>query len=185
VPPHTVGSTTRLGVNRFGSTASFRMADGSGGRQRSYPRSAASVQWPVSRRSASLRSIVCNVHQHGACITGNRRQSMGRSRGGLTSKIHALVDTNGLPVRLALTAGEAHDNRLAGKLLSRMMSGQCCWRTVAMTPIGSEPLFVSTVLGRTSHQKAIGQRRYASVRISTVRETWSSGSSGNSAEIFV
>ena len=26
---------------------------------------------------------------------------MGRSRGGLTSKIHAVVDTNGLPVRLA------------------------------------------------------------------------------------
>jgi transposase len=52
-----------------------------------------------------------------------RRQSMGRSRGGLTSKIHALVDTNGLPVRLALTAGEAHDNRLAGKLLSRLKSG--------------------------------------------------------------
>jgi transposase len=48
---------------------------------------------------------------------------MGRSRGGLTSKIHALVDTNGLPVRLALTAGEAHDNRLAGKLLSRLNSG--------------------------------------------------------------
>jgi hypothetical protein len=37
---------------------------------------------------------------------------MGRSRGGLTCKIHAVVDTNGLPVRLALTAGEAHDNRL-------------------------------------------------------------------------
>ena len=44
------------------------------------------------------------VHQHGACVSRNRRQSMGRSRGGLTSKIHALVDTNGLPVRLALTA---------------------------------------------------------------------------------
>jgi hypothetical protein len=49
--------------------------------------------------------------QRGACITRNRRQSMGRSRGGLTSKIHAVVDTNGLPVRLALTAGDAHDNR--------------------------------------------------------------------------
>ena len=49
--------------------------------------------------------------------------SAGRSRGGLTSKIHAVVDTNGLPVRLALTAGEAHDNRLAGKLLSRLKSG--------------------------------------------------------------
>src|SRR3954465_10998363 len=48
---------------------------------------------------------------------------MGRSRGGLTSKIHAVVDTNGLPVRLALTAGEAHDNRLARRLLSRLKSG--------------------------------------------------------------
>jgi hypothetical protein len=31
-------------------------------------------------------------------------------------QIHAVVDTNELPIRLALTAGEAHDNRLAGKL---------------------------------------------------------------------
>ena len=46
---------------------------------------------------------------------------MGRSRGGLTCKIHALVDTNGFPVRLALMAGETHDNRLAGKLLSRLL----------------------------------------------------------------
>jgi transposase len=42
----------------------------------------------------------------------------------LTSKIHALVDSNSLPVRLALTPGEAaHDNRLVGKLLSRLKSG--------------------------------------------------------------
>jgi transposase len=40
----------------------------------------------------------------------------------LTSKIHAVVDTNGLPVRLALTAGETHDNRLAGSLLSGLKS---------------------------------------------------------------
>jgi Transposase DDE domain len=65
-----------------------------------------------------IDTSVVRVHQHGACITRNRRQSMGRSRGGLTSKIHAVVDANWLPVRLALTAGEAHDNRLAGTLLS-------------------------------------------------------------------
>lgn len=41
------------------------------------------------------------VHQHGACVTKNKRQLMGRSRGGLISKIHALVDSNGLPIRLA------------------------------------------------------------------------------------
>jgi transposase len=45
------------------------------------------------------------------------------TRSGLTSKIHALVDASGLPVRLAVTPGEAHDNRLAGKLLSRPKAG--------------------------------------------------------------
>mgnify|MGYP006208386507 CR=1 FL=1 len=34
---------------------------------------------------------------------------MGRSRGGLTTKIHALVDANGLPILLKLTEGQAHD----------------------------------------------------------------------------
>jgi len=43
-----------------------------------------------------IDTSIVRVHQHGACITRNRRQSMGRSRGGLTSKIHAVVDTNGL-----------------------------------------------------------------------------------------
>ncbi|WP_456726233.1 IS5 family transposase [Bradyrhizobium sp. USDA 3397] len=70
-----------------------------------------------------IDSSIVRVHQHGACTAKNQRQSIGRSRGGLTSKIHALVDSNGLPVRLALTPGEAHDNRLAGKLLSRLKPG--------------------------------------------------------------
>ena len=36
-----------------------------------------------------IDTSIVRVDQHGACITRNRRQSMGRSRGGLTSKIHA------------------------------------------------------------------------------------------------
>jgi transposase len=39
------------------------------------------------------------------------------------SKIHAVAVTNGLPVRLGLTAGEADDNRLVLQLLSRLRSG--------------------------------------------------------------
>src|SRR6187551_467483 len=70
-----------------------------------------------------IDTSIVRVHQHGACIARNKRQSMGRSRGGLTSKIHAVVDRSGLPIRLALTTGEAHDNRLAAKLLSRLKSG--------------------------------------------------------------
>jgi hypothetical protein len=70
-----------------------------------------------------IDTSIVRVYQHDACITRNRRQSMGRSRGGLTSKIHALVDTHSRPVGLAVTPGEAHDNRLAGKLLSRLKAG--------------------------------------------------------------
>ncbi len=42
---------------------------------------------------------------------------MGRSRGGLTTKIHALVDANGLPLRFDLTGGQVHDSQAAAKLL--------------------------------------------------------------------
>jgi hypothetical protein len=58
-------------------------------------------------------------------ITRKQRQSMGRSRGGLTSKIQALVDSNGLPVRLALSPGEAHDIRFALKPLSPRVNAAC------------------------------------------------------------
>jgi transposase len=70
-----------------------------------------------------IDTSIVRVHQQGACITRNQRQSIGRSSGGLTSEIHAAVDSNGLPVWLALSPGEAHDVRLAGKLLSRLRSG--------------------------------------------------------------
>jgi len=65
-----------------------------------------------------IDTSIVRVHQHGSCIVRNKEQHMGRSRGGLTSKIHAVVDANGLPVRLGLTPGEAHDNRLCSVLLT-------------------------------------------------------------------
>lgn len=48
---------------------------------------------------------------------------MGRSRGGLTTKIHALVDADGRPVRLELTAGQAADAPMAEKLLNDLQPG--------------------------------------------------------------
>ena len=49
---------------------------------------------------------------------------MGRSRGGLTTKIHALVDANGLPITLKLTEGQAHDGRSAADMLTGIGPGQ-------------------------------------------------------------
>jgi len=54
-----------------------------------------------------IDTSIVRVHQHGACIAGTRDQHMGRSRGGLTSKVHAVVDANGLPVCLAYRSRSA------------------------------------------------------------------------------
>ena len=43
---------------------------------------------------------------------------MGRSRGGLTTKIHVLVDAKGLPLRFELTPGQRHDSQAAETLLN-------------------------------------------------------------------
>lgn len=45
---------------------------------------------------------------------------MGRSRGGLTTKIHALVDACGLPIALKLTEGQAHDGKSAEDMLAAL-----------------------------------------------------------------
>jgi hypothetical protein len=44
-------------------------------------------------------------------------QAIGSSRGGLTSKIHVVVDALGNPVRWLLTGGEVVDIRLTKPLL--------------------------------------------------------------------
>ncbi len=48
---------------------------------------------------------------------------MGRSRGGLTTKIHALVDADGRPVKLMLTPGQAGDAPVAATLLEDLAPG--------------------------------------------------------------
>jgi transposase len=75
--------------------------------------------------------------------------NIGRSRGGLTSKIYAVVDTNGLPVHLALTPGEAHDNRLCSVLLSALLPQTMLSRIVDTTRTGSGSLPDSKELGLT------------------------------------
>ena len=49
---------------------------------------------------------------------------MGRSRGGLTTKINVMVDANGNPFNLKLTEGQAHDGRSAEDMLDSVGAGQ-------------------------------------------------------------
>jgi transposase len=45
---------------------------------------------------------------------------MGRSRGGLTTKIHVLTDARGLPLELVLRPGQAGDCPVAAQLLGHL-----------------------------------------------------------------
>ena len=92
-------------------------------------------------------------------------------RGGLTGEIHAVVDANGLPVHLALTPGEAHDNRLCSVLLSALLPQRCYSRIAATTPTGSGSLLASKELGRTFRRSEIEKTRSASARICIARGT--------------
>ena len=48
---------------------------------------------------------------------------MGRSRGGLTTKIHARVDGQGRPIQLLITPGQVHDLTATEALLADLKRG--------------------------------------------------------------
>lgn len=60
--------------------------------------------------------------------------------GGLTTKIHAVVDTNGLPVQLGLTPSQTHDNRLCSALLNELSP-----RTMLMADRGYDADWIRTL----------------------------------------
>ena len=75
-------------------------------------------------RSRMIDSSTVRVHRHAA---GSRKDSgpreMGRSRGGLTTKIHAMVDEGGRPRRMHLSPGQASDCVEAMTLLEGLEAG--------------------------------------------------------------
>ena len=104
---------------------------------------------------------------------------MGRSRGGLTAKIHAPVDANGLPIALKLTTGQAHDRHSAADMLDTLGDGDVLladrlmtaarfvwrWRHAARGPASSRcptesddppsaPSSIATATSSNVHQKA-------------------------------
>lgn len=60
-----------------------------------------------------IDSTIVRAHQHASCFKHGASEELGRSRGGLTTKIHAVVDANGLPLHVAITGGQQHDSLAA------------------------------------------------------------------------
>src|SRR5688572_32584457 len=55
---------------------------------------------------------------------GEKKQAVGRSRGGRNTKIHALADAKGRLIAILLTGGEAHDCPVATRLVNRVEPAQ-------------------------------------------------------------
>ncbi|MGI9508500.1 MAG: IS5 family transposase, partial [Geminicoccaceae bacterium] len=75
-----------------------------------------------------IDSSSVRVHQHAAGAKkktekGEEDGAMGRSKGGLTTKIHAVVDADGRPIRLGLTSGQTNDCKPALDLLTALENG--------------------------------------------------------------
>src|SRR3954471_21025648 len=64
-----------------------------------------------------LDSTACKAQRFASGARGGGEEALGRSRGGLTTKIHAVVDGPGRPLCFLLTPGQAADCRQARPLL--------------------------------------------------------------------
>ena len=78
----------------------------------------------LSRRAQGmLRHLDCShikLHQHGTNPAGGQQaQAMGRTKGGLNTKLAAVVDRHGRAVALCLAAGPRHDLYAVEPLLAR------------------------------------------------------------------
>jgi transposase len=68
-----------------------------------------------------LDSSACKAQRYASGARGGGEEALGRSRGGLTTKIHAVVDGRGRPLCFLLTPGQAADCRQARALLEGLV----------------------------------------------------------------
>jgi transposase len=66
-----------------------------------------------------IDATIVKAHPHaaGCLIPEQENEALGRSKGGFTTKIHAVVDALGMPVDISLTGGHRNDITQAETLL--------------------------------------------------------------------
>lgn len=71
-----------------------------------------------------IDSTIVRAHQHSSgARKKNGPQALGRSRGGLTTKLHLAVDDAGRPLRLIATEGQVSDISCANELVEHLRAG--------------------------------------------------------------
>ena len=67
-----------------------------------------------------IDSSIVRAHQHSSGVSHRKDSAIGKSRGGLTSKIHLAVDSFGFPIHFAVTGGEVHDCKMASSFIEKL-----------------------------------------------------------------
>ncbi|WP_085954621.1 IS5 family transposase [Paraburkholderia hospita] len=71
-----------------------------------------------------IDSTIVRAHQHSAgAFKKNGPQALGRSRGGLSTKLHLAIDSMGGPLRLIVTEGQVADISCAAQLVEHLRTG--------------------------------------------------------------
>lgn len=60
------------------------------------------------------------AHQHSTGAAGKHHQHIGKSKGGNTTKIHMSVDSDGMPIKFCLSAGNVNDSTMATTIIGNL-----------------------------------------------------------------
>jgi len=66
------------------------------------------------------------AHQYASGARSGEERAIGRSRGGLTKKIHICADAHGNLINFEITGGEVHDSKVAAEMID-MVKGSEYW----------------------------------------------------------
>ena len=124
----------------------------------------------TSGAEGELRHLDCShikLHQHGANPRGGQAaQAMGRTKGGLNTKLSAVVDARGRVLAVSLAPSQQHDQHA-------VIPGLACVRhrrvvaTRALTPTSSAPVCAPSGPVAASHRNAADGTRLASIVVTT------------------
>ena len=126
-------------------------------------------QAPTTKPS-QLMPPTSRQHRHGlqpAVEKGGRGRLIGLTKGGMNTKLHAVTDTSGRPVRLFITAGQVSDYTGAAALMNGLPEAEWLladrgydadWFRETLIDKGTKPC----IPGRKSRKKTVkyDKRRY-------------------------
>jgi transposase len=132
----------------------------------------------ASARLSLIDSTIVKAHPHAAGALrqtgGQACEALGRSRGGLTTKIHAVVSERGELLRFVLTAGEVHDVTQATALIRANEGNVIGDRAYDSDAVIAhiEALGLKAIIPSRSHRKVARTLDRAAYRQRNIIERW-------------